>query len=348
MNPPAVSVIVVNHNGEAVIRRCLQSLMEQTFTDREVIVVDNASRDRSVEMIRAEFPSVRVIEHPVNAGFAGGNVQGLRHAGGEYIALLNNDAVAEPEWLVHLVEAMRSDPLVGICASKLLVDGTDLIDSAGDGCTTASRGYKRGEGASAPCYDRVEEVFGGCGAAVLYRRARIERIGFFDEEFFLLHEDTDLNVRARPAGWRCMYVPKAVVRHRVHSTIGRYSDRWIYCSIRNADLVWLKNSPTGLLCRYLHHKVLTDCALYGGMLLWLDQRWRRLGLLLRAKADVVRLLPRVLRQRHRVQGMRTISNGELRSCLTSIWDNEYLQTQRRRLVRRCVASDPPGSCRSRG
>ena len=324
-----ISVIIVNYNGERLIRRCLESLIRQTYHDKEIIFVDNASRDKSVELVRRDFPSVKLIEHPVNSGFAGGNVVGLKAAKGEYIALLNPDAFPEPHWLSCLVEAMQSDPRVGICASKLLIDGTDLIDSAGDGCTTASKGYKRGEMEQQNGYNRMEYVFGACGGAVLYRRAMIEQIGFFDEDFFLIHEDTDYNFRAQLAGWKCIYVPEAVVHHKVRSTIGDHSDLAVYYSNRNADLVWIKNTPTWLLFRYIHHKVLSDFA----SLLFFSIRKRRLLLFLKARLDALKLFPLMLKKRNKIQAMRKLSNKEVVKLLTPIWEKGYIEVRWRRLTK---------------
>ncbi len=324
-----ISVIIVNHNGEKLLSRCLQCLLKQTFSDFEIILVDNASKDKSVELIRKEFPMVKLIEHPVNSGFSGGNIIGLKEAKGEYIALLNTDAFPVPDWLFHLREGMNLDPQIGICASKLIIDGTDLIDSAGDGCTTASKGYKRGEMESARLYDRREFVFGACGGAVLYRRAMIDDIGFFDEDFFLIHEDTDLNFRAHLAGWKCLFIPQAVVHHRVRSTIGQHSDIAIYYSNRNPDLVWIKNTPIRLMLRYLHHKIISDL----GSFIFFGIRKRRLRLFLKAKWDALKLFPLMLNKRKEILARRKLSDQELVPLLTSIWSKGYFQTRMRRVMK---------------
>lgn len=324
-----ISLIVVNYNGEDLIRRCLESLLKQTYEDREIIVVDNASHDNSVSLVRREFPSINLIEHHVNSGFSGGNIIGLKAAKGEYIALLNPDAFPEPQWLSCLEEGMRLDPCVGICASKLVIDGTDWIDSAGDGCTTASKGFKRGEMEPAHQYHQMQYVFGACGGAALYRRVMIDEIGFFDEDFFLIHEDTDLNFRAQLAGWKCLYVPNAVVHHQVRSTIGADSNLAIYYSNRNADLVWIKNTPFGLMLRYLHHKILSDF----GSLLFFGIRKKRLRVFIKSKLDVLKLLPRMLKKRRQVQAMKKLSNKEIANLLTSFWEKGYVGVRWRKLLK---------------
>jgi GT2 family glycosyltransferase len=325
---PTVSVIIVNYNGVRYLARCLDALAKQTFQDYEVIVVDNASRDDSVALLRRAYPAVHLIENPTNTGFGDANNVGLAVAKGTYIALLNNDAFPEPDWLRSLVDAMDGNSGVGICASKLILDGTDLIDSAGDGCLTCAKGYKCGEYANASEYDTARFVFGACAGAALYRRAMIDEIGFFDADFFLIHEDTDLNFRAQLFGWKCLYVPHAVVHHVMSATIGKESDLSIYYNVRNCDFVWIKNLPLSLLIRYFHHKLLAEW----GALLYFGLRRKRFWLFFRAKMDVLRMLPKMIEKRHKIQAARKISVSTLATLLTPVWAPEYTQPRLRRLA----------------
>ena len=139
-----ITVIVLNWNGERLLGVCLEALLRQTYGNYEVILVDNGSKDSSVQLARENFPEVRLVQLAENKGFTGGNAAGLRVATGEYIALVNNDTRADPGWLENLAQPMRDDSKVGICASKLIIEGTDCIDSAGDGMTTAGVGFNRG------------------------------------------------------------------------------------------------------------------------------------------------------------------------------------------------------------
>ena len=132
------------------------------------------------------------------------------------------------------------------------------MNSAGDGLTTAGVGFNRGLGQNAAQFDASEPVFGACGAAVLYRRRMLEEIGFLDEDFFLYDEDTDLNFRAQLAGWKCIYVPSAVVYHVANATAKRLSDLHVYYHTRNLEFVWMKNMPLGLMLRFAHHKVIQE------------------------------------------------------------------------------------------
>jgi GT2 family glycosyltransferase len=183
---PRVTLIIVNYNGQGLIRDCLKGLERQSFKDFKVVVVDNGSL-LDIRRFLEESPIgslVKLVPLERNLGFAGGNVEGLKHADGNYIALLNNDAAPDKNWLGELVMAMDSDPEVGICASRLIVHGSEIIDSAGDGFSTSLKGFKRGEGEAASLFNRVEYVFGACAGAPLERRKMIEKIGFLDEDFF--------------------------------------------------------------------------------------------------------------------------------------------------------------------
>ena len=324
-----VSAIVVNYNGEKIIRGALQGLMNQTLRDLEIIVVDNASLDNSVSLIQNEFKNVKLIKNPSNSGFAGGSFIGFQAAKGDFIALLNSDAIPKPDWLGNLVNGMNLDHKIGICASKILIDGTDLIDSAGDGCTTASKGYKRGEKKSQTEYEQMERVFGACGGASLYRRKMIDEIGFFDEDFFLIHEDTDLNYRAQLTGWKCLYVPKAVVFHKVRSTIKEDSDLAIYYTNRNANFVWIKNTPILLLLRFLHHKIF----LVIGEFFFFGLRKKRMRLFIQSQIDSLKLFPKMLKKRRKIQSMKKVSNKEIRKLLTFIWDKRFSELRLWKLIK---------------
>ena len=222
-----VSVIVVNWNRCNLLRSCLQSLSQQTGVSFEVIVVDNGSTDGSVAMVRSEFAAARpfalkLIENRENLGFCAANNQGIAAAGGEFVALLNNDAEASPEWLVALLQAFRGRPEVGMAASKILAYGESrIIDKAGHLIYLDGQNRGRGSGQlDQGQFDRPEEVLWPDGCAAMYRRSMLEQIGGFDEDFFAYADDAELGLRARIAGWTCYYVPGAVVLHHRGATLG--------------------------------------------------------------------------------------------------------------------------------
>lgn len=331
---PLVSIIVVNYNGEGLIIDCFEGLKNQSFKDFEVIVIDNASSDASLREIQ-EFlkkynmePLIKLISLSSNLGFAGGNMEGLRYARGEYIALLNNDTEPDEKWLEELVNSMESAPMIGICASKMLVHGTDIIDTAGHLFSHLLKGFKRGEGEKGFLYNRQEYVFGACGGAVLYRRKMINEIGFLDEDFFLLHEDVDLDFRAQLYGWKVLYVPTAIVSHKVRSSIGHMSDNAVYYTLRNVEFVKIKNVPFGIFLRYLPQFII-------GMLtefIYFALKHRRFGLYLKAKMNVLEMLPKMLKKRAVIMKNRNVTNGYLFSIMTPAWQKDFLKTKIKKFI----------------
>lgn len=317
-----VSIIIVNYNGRKHLARCLEALRRQTYQDFEVIVVDNGSSDGSVAFLAEHFPEVRTIPLAGNLGFTGGNIAGYASSTGELIALLNNDTEVSEHWLAALVSAMEGDPQIGICSSRIIVTATGLVDSVGGMFTTAGSGFKRGEGESPERFSEPCEVAGACAAAALYRRAMLDDIGFLDNDFFLNHEDTDLDFRALLAGWRSVYVPEATVLHDVSATLGAMSDLTVYYFSRNNPLVWVKNMPCSLMLRFFHHRVLYECA----ALFYYCVVGRRWKAYLLGKFAALRLLPKMLRKRALIQSKRRITTADLRSRLVLI--PQYLAKRR--------------------
>lgn len=219
---PLVSVIVPNFNGQGFLRDCLESLRKQTYPVLECLVVDDASTDSSPQLVTNEFPEMPLIKLTENGGFARSANEGMRRAAGEVVALLNNDAAAEPDWVAELVGAFRRHPEAGAIASKMVLwDTPGVINSAGDMFLRSGVPNSRGvwqvdEGQ----FEREEEVFGASGGACAYRRSMLQDIGLFDERFFMYCEDVDLAFRAQMQGYACIYAPAAVVRHRLSATGG--------------------------------------------------------------------------------------------------------------------------------
>jgi GT2 family glycosyltransferase len=215
-----VSVVIVNWNGRQFLEPCLRSVQTQTFRDFEVIVVDNHSTDGSVEFLESAFGWVRLIRNAENKGFAAANNQAIHASAAPFVATLNNDARPEPDWLHVLVEAMESKPDVGACASKMLfADRPGIINSAGIAIDRAGIAWDRLGGIrDCPGETTPQEVFGACAGAALYRRAMLDQIGLFDDDFFAYLEDVDLAWRAQAAGWRAIYLPSARVIHHHSGT----------------------------------------------------------------------------------------------------------------------------------
>ncbi len=314
-----VSVIIVNWNGRHLIDRCLNSLYDQTYKGYEIIVVDNGSEDGSPSFITEKHPSVKLIGLSENRGFTGGNIEGYRQARGDYIALVNNDAVLSERWLELMIESISSDDRIGLCSSKIIIAGTNRIDSAGDIFTTAFTGTKIGENEDAGRFTERRMIPGACAAAVLYRRSMLDEIGFLDDDFFLNHEDTDLNMRAWLAGWKCLFVPDAVVYHKVSASIGSLSNTAVYYFARNNEWVWLKNVPLKLLIKSLPQRVVYECASFG-YFCFIAKKWRPF---LKGKLDAVLGFNMMMRKRRTIQRLVRLSEDEICRDLMPI--SEYLK-----------------------
>lgn len=247
MDQPTVAVIVVNWNGRAYLEKCLAALRVQTYRWFEIVLVDNASTDDSVAWVRSAFPEVTVIQLDHNAGFAAANNAGIRATRSDYVALINNDAYAEPEWLTKSIEVAEQHPAAGAVAAKLVFARDPTRINAG-GLALDWAGFCwewRGGELDDPAESEVVECFGPSGAAALYRRAMLDEIGLFDEDFFAYAEDADLNWRALRAGWQCLYAPAARVHHVTSATAGEGSRFKNYLLGRNKVWLLVKNVPTG-------------------------------------------------------------------------------------------------------
>lgn len=242
-----ISVIIVNYNGKDYLEQCLRSLATQTICDHEVIVVDNASSDGSVAYLEEHFPDAKLVQSRENFGFAGGVNAGIRAASGEYIMTLNNDTRLDPDCLFHLLAVMDQDESVGMVAAKMLFFDR-RINSTGICISRSGAAWDRGM-YEEDCgqYDRIEEVFGPCAGAALYRRLMLDEVGLFDEDFFLYMEDVDLAFRARLLGWRCVYTPYAQVYHFHGGTAGVGSELVVYYGNRNILWYVLKDYPIHIL-----------------------------------------------------------------------------------------------------
>lgn len=247
---PTFSIIIPHWNGRQHLDDCLTSLRGQRFREFETILVDNGSTDDSQAYVRHAYPEVRLLELGHNRGFTGACNAGYGVARGEFIVLLNNDTAAEPGWLAALDDAFRRYPDAGILASKLrLFDQPERLHAAGDfyRCDgiPGNRGvWQLDEGQ----FDREEPVFGACAAAAAYRRQMLQEVGFLDDAFYFSCEDVDIAWRAHLAGWQVIYVPTAVVYHKLKATGGSVTASY-YDGRNYLYLIW-KNYPTSLLRRY--------------------------------------------------------------------------------------------------
>lgn len=244
------SVIIVNWNGKELLKECLSSLKNQTYKNFEVIVVDNGSTDGSGELLRSEYYGfVKLISLEKNTGFGKGNNIGIKHSKGSYILLLNNDCVVDKLWIAELIRVAKSDPMIGMCASKILsYYDKNVIDNTGH--LIYMDGLNRGRGRleiDSGQYDFKKDVFFPSACAALYRREIFDEIGGFDEDFFAYGDDAELGIRARLRGWKCIFVPTAIAYHKYSKSTSAYSPLKALLVERNRIWVALKCFPTKAL-----------------------------------------------------------------------------------------------------
>ncbi len=326
--PPRITVVIPNWNGKRFLNLCLTSLHRQSFKDFETILVDNGSTDASVNFTERNFPEVRVMPLGDNLGFSAAVNTGIRVSEAEYVALLNNDTETHPGWLEALVRAAESYPHASFFASKL-VDFHDrrLLDGAGDAFRRSGLPYRIGHGElDRGQFERETFVFSACAAAALYKRAMLEEIGLFDEDFFSYCEDGDVSFRAQLFGYRCLYVPGAIVYHvGSASTGGKRSATNTQLGTQNGLNLLVKNLPAALVWRTLP-------SLLGGQLLRLmvTSFSGVLRAYLRGLAGAWRLLPLMLKKRKEIQNRRRVSDDYVRRLLQES-SRKATQSQRRRL-----------------
>jgi len=305
-----VTVVIVNWNGERFLDRCLSALLTQTVIPNEIILVDNASSDASIEIMR-QFPSVRLLVQDQNLGFARGNNVAIEAAAddSEWIALLNPDAFPDPGWLEALLSVARYHPAFDVFGGKL-VNASDpaLLDGVGDAYHMSGRVWRIGHGESIASFsEQACEIFSPCAAAALYRRSALLEVGGFDEDFFCYVEDVDLGFRLRLAGHKALYVPDAVVHHVGSATTGgQHSDFAVYHGHRNLVWTFVKNMPGMLFWLLLPLHIVMNLA----TILWFALKGRR-GVILQAKRDALLGLPKMWRNRKAIQSTRVATVCEI-------------------------------------
>lgn len=312
---PWVEIIVPSYNGQDYITACLTSILNQTYSDYAVTVVDNASTDRSVELVKRGFPGVRVIEMSHNTGFAGGCNAGLKQAlkgDARYFVLVNSDTLADAHWLSELVAAAESDPRIGICQSMIrLARMPNKINSAGNESHFLAFGYcghylEEDQGR----FRQVMDVPFASGTSMLIRRQTIEEIGLMDEDLFMYQEDLDLSWRARLAGWRVTLASRSLIYHDY--TFDRNKEKFYFLE-RNRLFVSFKNySGRSLLVlapAFLGAEIaMLGYALKGG---WLRQK-------LKGYLSLLLMASKISRKRKQVQKLRCVDDA----VLVSYWTDQ--------------------------
>lgn len=307
--PARIGVVVVNYNGGQLILRCLEALGCQTLAPAAIVVVDNGSTDGSARAIQDRFPSIRLVAAGGNIGFAAGNNLGVRElADCDWFALLNPDAFAEPGWLEALARAAASHPEYQSFGSRMLMaDDPSLLDGVGDAYHVSGLHWRVGHGLPAEgAYATPMEIFAPCAAAAMYRRDAWMRVGGFDEDYFCYAEDIDLGFRLRLLGYRALYVPDAVVKHKGSAISGRRSDFAVYHGGRNLIWTFIKDFPGAWFWVYLPLHFVANIAvasIHGPAAF-------------RGRLEALGRLRGVWKKRRAIQEQRTVGYRELRLVMS--------------------------------
>lgn len=315
MNGKSVCVVIVNYQAGAMLTECVRSVLA-TRVPVKIYISDNGSQDGSISGLRAalgDHPLVNIIRNDGNFGFAKGNNVVFPLCRSDYLLCLNPDAILAENCLEKMVQTAEQKTGFASFASRMIqTRHPDLLDGAGDAYHVSGLVWRRGHGASLnkKDYNDPAEVFSACAAAALYRREAVEAVGGFDEDFFCYIEDVDLGFRLRLAGYRCLYVPEAVVYHVGSATTGKDSDFTIYHIHRNLIWTYVKNMPGLLFWLYLPQHIAAN--LYIIARYALQGRWR---VILKAKWDAIKGLLRMWKKRKEIQACRVAGAREIWSVL---------------------------------
>jgi GT2 family glycosyltransferase len=264
MERPFVSIIIVNFNGKHFLKECLSTVLETKYPDFEVIFVDNASTDKSVDYVNNKFhknKNLKLIENRENLGFGPANNAGFKVAKGDYIVFLNNDTSVEPEWLAALVDAMENDATIGLASSLFLNMDGQTIQTAGTlKCDYMMPGYwiKMNKDYSKETFPKVFEISSAMGAAMIAKRKFLEQIGMFDPKYFYYYDDDYLSFRTWISGKRVVTVSGSIVRHFLGGTSGKndflkYRHGFIGNTSLIFDIYWnLLDLTKGLFIFFVH------------------------------------------------------------------------------------------------
>lgn len=304
-----VSVNIVTWNSMKYLSACLERLYKQTFSDFEVIVVDNASEDGSPEFIERCYPDILVIRNHSNQGFSRVHNRAIDASSGKYIMPLNPDVLMTPTYIQELLDALIKHQDAGIAVGKLYFPNTDVIDGAGLFINKARRQYLRGHlEKDDGRFNSIEYVFGADGAAPLYRREMLEDIKldyeYFDEDFFAHKEDLDLSWRAQLYGWKVIYVPTAIAYHYRSFKPGsrkQMPKEVKMHAVKNRYLAILKNDLPSLYLRHLPYILWYDLQILAYLILF--ERYSLKGIF-----EVFKKLPSVLRKRRLIMEQKRVTD----------------------------------------
>ncbi len=315
---PLISIVIPHHNGKDILFRCLTSILENGYPRTEIILVDNASTDGSVEAAVEAFSGLKVVRAGRNRGYAGGCNYGALFARGDFLLFFNNDAVLAPGALRFLLQAMQEDETIAAVQPKIcsLADPHrfDYAGAAGGMMDWFGFPFARGRifdtlEQDRGQYDQPCDIFWASGACCLVRRDVWEALGGFDERFFAHMEEIDLNWRMHLAGYRVTFEPKAVAYHEAGTTLHSDSPHKLFLNHRNNWLMLLKNYSVRSLLWIAPVRLFMEFMAVGYALL--QRRWAHAISILRALAALPAFGPHILRWRRTVHRLRRVSDRQV-------------------------------------
>ena len=329
---PLVSIIIVTWNSRKYLLDCLDHLLTQTFDKFEIILVDNGSKDNTLDGLYEKYPPLELRIHELNSnlGFAAANNVGARLARGQWLALLNTDAFPEPAWLEHLLLAAEKHPEFSFFSSRQVRAGKpEFLDGTGDIYHASGLAWRRHYNLPTEKFGhQIAEVFSACGAAAFYRREDFLNAGGFDEEYFSYFEDVDLGFRLRLSGKRCLYIPHATIHHIGSASTGKRSDFSVYYGYRNLIWTFFKDMPVPLLLIFLPLHIGTMLF----FLIYLSLRGQA-NTIVQAMVDALRGLPNIVAKRKSIHQNRKTSSFDLVKVMSISLLEPYLAFARRNNVK---------------
>ena len=305
-----ISAIVVNWNGKEVLSGCLRSLLNQDYEDVEILVVDNGSEDGSQALVKKEFSAVKLIENKTNLGFGSAVNKGFEKAEGDYFIFLNNDLALQPDCLRQLAELLKSDPTVGAAIPKILYYSSSEKNAPKEAKRINSYGVLVNyTGIACPnLIDQIDQpdlplTESACGGIFMFPREVYEKVGGFDDDLFLYHEDHDLSWRIRMMGWKLMVEPDSVCYHHYNFNKGVLK---FYRSEKNRLHILLKNFECKTLCLIAPAIVLVEISqiahaiFHGWFFLKLKSYW-----------EIVAQAIKISRKRKKIQFSRKVRDKEI-------------------------------------
>lgn len=255
MTTPLVSILILNWNGEDIIEQTVKSVLNSNYKNIEVLVVDNASKDNSIEILK-KIPQIKIYQNSENQGYAKGNNTGFKYCNGKYIVTLNNDIIVDPDWLNEPVKVLESDQSIGIISCRQMnCFKQDIIDTLYSFPSSHLLLSRFGNGQvyqkENPLFSKPGYTIGANGASAIYRKSLIDELGGFEESFFAYHEECDLHMRAFFSGWKCKYIPVSVVYHKGSHSFNKVKKTFYYFHERNRIWFIYRNFPLMLIFKHL-------------------------------------------------------------------------------------------------